>query len=68
MAGIWGAFVATIVGALGNDSGPLMFEGGLWLLLFATGYARSAPGALRAAPERAAKAAQDSGVAAGMVG
>jgi len=40
----------------------------LWLLLFATGYARSAPGALRAAPERAAKAAQDSGVAAGMVG
>src|SRR5438105_341836 len=68
MAGIWGAFVATIVGALGNDSGPLTFEGGLWLLLFATGYARSAPGALRAAPERAAKAAQDSGVAAGMVG
>ena len=68
MAGIWGAFIATLAGALGNDSGPLMFEGGLWLLLFATGYARSAPGALRAAPERAPKTAQDSDVAAGMVG
>ena len=68
MAGIWGAFVATLAGALGNDSGPLMFEGGLWLLLFAAGYARSAPGALRPAPERAPKTAKDSGVAAGMVG
>jgi hypothetical protein len=68
MAGIWGAFAATLAGTLANDSGPLMFEAGLWLLLFAAGYARSRPeprGAA-AAPSRAAP--QDSGVAAGAVG
>ena len=41
MAGIWGAFAATIVGTLANDSGPLMFEAGLLMLLLATGYGRS---------------------------
>ena len=43
MAGIWGAFAATIVGTLANDSGPLIFEAGLLMLLLATGYARSRP-------------------------
>ncbi|HEX8075384.1 MAG TPA: hypothetical protein VF545_10435 [Thermoleophilaceae bacterium] len=42
-AGIWGAFAATIVGTLANDSGPLIFEAGLMLLLLATGYARGRP-------------------------
>ncbi|MEA2397394.1 MAG: hypothetical protein QOK25_950 [Thermoleophilaceae bacterium] len=42
-AGIWGAFTATIVGTLANDSGPLIFEAGLMLLLLATGYARGRP-------------------------
>jgi hypothetical protein len=43
MAGIWGAFFATVVGALTNDSGPLIFEVGFLMLLMATGYARAAP-------------------------
>jgi hypothetical protein len=43
MAGIWGAFFATVVGALTNDSGPLIFEVGFLMLLMATGYARSRP-------------------------
>jgi hypothetical protein len=43
MAGIWGAFFATVIGALANDSGPLIFEVGFLLLLMATGYARSKP-------------------------
>ncbi|MFL5909542.1 MAG: hypothetical protein ACJ768_03085 [Gaiellaceae bacterium] len=43
MAGIWGAFFATVLGALGNDSGPLIFEVGFLMLLMATGYARSRP-------------------------
>ncbi|MFL5781462.1 MAG: hypothetical protein ACJ760_09130, partial [Thermoleophilaceae bacterium] len=43
MAGIWGAFAATVVGALANDSGPLIFEVGLIVLLLATGYARARP-------------------------
>ena len=41
MAAIWGAFAATIAGTLANDSGPLMFEAGLLMLLLATGYGRS---------------------------
>src|SRR5919199_5466469 len=45
MAGIWGAFAATVVGTLSNDSGPLIFEVGLMMLLLATGYARNRPGA-----------------------
>src|SRR3954469_1842747 len=43
MAGIWGAFFATVIGALTNDSGPLIFEVGFLMLLMATGYARSRP-------------------------
>jgi hypothetical protein len=43
MAGLWGAFFATVIGALSNDSGPLIFEVGFLLLLMATGYARSRP-------------------------
>ncbi len=43
LAAIWGAFAATIVGTLANDSGPLIFEAGLLMLLLATGYARSRP-------------------------
>ena len=42
-AGMWGALVATIAGTLANDSGPLIFEAGLMLLLLATGYARGGP-------------------------
>jgi hypothetical protein len=43
MAGIWGAFAATVVGTLANDSGPLMLEAGLLMLMLATAYARSRP-------------------------
>ena len=68
MAGIWGAFAATVVGTLANDSGPLIFEAGLWLLVFATGYARSRPEPRSMAPQRSPQTAQDSGVAAGLVG
>ncbi|MBV9213318.1 MAG: hypothetical protein JOZ25_06695, partial [Actinobacteria bacterium] len=40
---IWGGFAATIGGTLANDSGTVMFEAGLLMLLLATGYARSRP-------------------------
>ncbi|HEX8065272.1 MAG TPA: hypothetical protein VF520_01965 [Thermoleophilaceae bacterium] len=55
LAGIWGAFAATVVGALSNDSGPVIFVLGMFGLLLATGYARGAPGASprRAPPGRA---------------
>jgi hypothetical protein len=43
MAGLWGGLAATIVGALGNDSGPVIFAGGFLSLLLATGYIRGAP-------------------------
>jgi hypothetical protein len=43
MAAIWGGFAATIACTLANDSGPLIFEAGLLMLLLATGYARSRP-------------------------
>jgi hypothetical protein len=52
MAGIWGAFAATIVGALSNDSGPVIFIVGTFGMLLATAYARGAPGS---APARSAK-------------
>jgi hypothetical protein len=42
-AGIAGAFVATVVGALTNDSGPLIVLIGTLGLLLAVGYARAAP-------------------------
>ena len=47
MAGIWGSFAATVIGALSNDSGPVIFALGFLGLLFATGYAWGAPTALR---------------------
>ena len=69
MAGIWGAFAATVVGALANDSGPLIFEAGLFLLLLATGYARARPGADSGGERpRTAESARKSGVAAEPVG
>jgi hypothetical protein len=42
-AGIWGGFAATVVGALSNDSGPVIFALGFLGLLFATGYAWGRP-------------------------
>ncbi|HKP89446.1 MAG TPA: hypothetical protein VJT75_05670 [Thermoleophilaceae bacterium] len=68
MAGIWGAFAATVVGALANDSGPLIFEAGLFLLLLATGYARARPGAGNGERPRAIRRAEKSRVAADPVG
>jgi hypothetical protein len=52
MAGIWGAFAATVVGALSNDSGPVIFIVGTFGLLLATAYARGAPGAATQAAAR----------------
>jgi hypothetical protein len=43
MAGIWGGFWATVIGALSNDSGPVIFALGVLGLLFATGYAWGRP-------------------------
>jgi hypothetical protein len=48
MAGIWGGFAATVIGALSNDSGPVIFALGFLGLLFATGYAWGRPLAVRA--------------------
>ena len=48
-AGIVGAFFATVVGALSNDSGPVIVLIGTLGLLLAVGYARAAPRP-RAAP------------------
>jgi hypothetical protein len=48
MAGIWGSFAATVVGALSNDSGPVIFALGSLGLLFATGYVWGRPAALGA--------------------
>jgi hypothetical protein len=68
MAGIWGAFAATIVGTLANDSGPLIFEAGLMVLLLATGYARSRPEPGEPARGSAPQRARKTGVTAGAVG
>jgi hypothetical protein len=43
MAGLWGGFTATVIGALSNDSGPVIFALGFLGLLFATGYAWGRP-------------------------
>jgi 4-amino-4-deoxy-L-arabinose transferase-like glycosyltransferase len=43
MAAIWGAFSATVIGALANDSGPVMLALGFLGLLFATGYVQGRP-------------------------
>jgi hypothetical protein len=50
MAGLWGGLAATVFGALGNDSGPLIFALGFLILLFAAGYVR---GGMRGSPESA---------------
>ncbi|HEX8052496.1 MAG TPA: hypothetical protein VF517_05845 [Thermoleophilaceae bacterium] len=52
VAGLWGALAATVIGALSNDSGPVIFVAGFFGLLLALGYGRGAPGA---APRRAAR-------------
>jgi hypothetical protein len=49
MAGIWGAFWATVIGALSNDSGPVIFALGFLGILFATGYVRGRPEGAQAA-------------------
>jgi hypothetical protein len=53
MAGIWGGFWATVIGALSNDSGPVIFSLGFLGLLFATGYVRGRPMAPKQAPRPA---------------
>jgi hypothetical protein len=40
-AALWGGFAATVVGALGNDSGPVIFAGGFLMLALATGYVQT---------------------------
>ncbi len=52
MAGIWGGFSATVVGALSNDSGPVIFALGSLYLLFATAYVRGRPVRAEAQSER----------------
>jgi hypothetical protein len=47
MAGIWGGFWATVIGALSNDSGPVIFALGVLGLLFATGYSWARPRPVR---------------------
>jgi hypothetical protein len=58
VAGIWGALAATVVGALSNDSGPVIFDVGFLGLLLAAAYGHGAPGAhpRRAPPSRAERA------------
>jgi hypothetical protein len=43
-AGLIGAWFAVVVGAISNDSGPLILDIGAIFLLLATAYARSRPG------------------------
>jgi hypothetical protein len=50
MAGIWGSFSATVIGALSNDSGPVIFALGFLGLAFATGYVWGKPPAGDEAP------------------
>jgi hypothetical protein len=52
VAGMWGALAATVVGALSNDSGPVIFVAGFLGLLLATAYGRGAPGAHPGRAER----------------
>ena len=52
VAGLWGALAATVIGALSNDSGPVIFIAGFFGLLLALGYGRGAPGT---APRRAVR-------------
>jgi uncharacterized protein (TIGR03382 family) len=43
-AGLIGTWFAVVIGAISNDSGPLILDIGAIYLLLATGYARSRPG------------------------
>jgi hypothetical protein len=43
MAGIWGSLSATVIGALSNDSGPVIFALGSLGLVFATAYVWGRP-------------------------
>jgi hypothetical protein len=52
MAGIWGGFSAIVIGALSNDSGPVIFALGFLGLLFATGYVWGRPAAVRGREQR----------------
>ena len=52
VAGMWGALAATVIGALSNDSGPVIFVAGFFGLLLASAYGRGAPGT---APRRASR-------------
>lgn len=52
MAGIWGGLSATVIGALSNDSGPVIFALGFLGLLFATGYVWGRPAAVPARERR----------------
>jgi hypothetical protein len=61
MAALWGGLAATIFGALGNDSGPVIFALGFLILLFATGYVR---GGARGSPESAAPRPRGTGAVA----
>ncbi|MDQ3934313.1 MAG: hypothetical protein M3340_06740 [Actinomycetota bacterium] len=56
VAGMWGALSGTVVGALSNDSGPVIFIAGFFGLLMAAGYGRGAPGA---SPRRASRAGSE---------
>jgi hypothetical protein len=43
-AGLVGAWFAVVIGAISNDSGPLILEIGALMLLLAASYARGRPG------------------------
>jgi hypothetical protein len=45
-AGLIGAWFATVIGAISNDSGPLILVIGAILLLLGTGYVKSVPRAV----------------------
>lgn len=47
MAGIWGGFWATVIGAASNDSGPVIFSLGFFGLAFATAYVWGRPSIVR---------------------
>ena len=59
VAGLWGALAGTVIGALSNDSGPVIFIAGFFGLLLALGYGRGAPGAHPStAPRRGSEGVQ----------
>jgi hypothetical protein len=69
VAGLWGAVAATVVGALSNDSGPVIFDLGFLGLLLATAYGRGAPGAAaRRAPRSHPEIAESRQARPGPVG